>query len=148
MGPRGTSEREESVTHGRQQKDRQASFPLTSRTRAIQCSWLFKPNQLSVPAVVGECTMWWAAIYSNFIFSCHSREIHHLSGSVIAVILYVLPISLNHPHWYCRSGVNSLCVLSLDHPNILTDGGWCGKLQLALTQFDSNLFFTPSLRLC
>lgn len=90
---------------------------LTSRTRAIQ--WPFIPNQLAAPAVVDEWTMWEAAIYSNFIFSWPSREIQHLSVSVIAIISYVsfCVLSLNHPKpswqslmwmvWEVKFGINS-----------------------------------------
>lgn len=112
-GPQGhLSERRECDSWQQQKKNMQESFVLTSRTRAIQHSWPFKLNQLSVPAVVGEWTMWEAAIYSNFIFSCHSREIQHFSVGVIAVVLFASPVSPYHLH--CTVGVNSSCVLCLN----------------------------------
>lgn len=107
MGPRGTSEREERVTHGAA-AERQAGkllFDQQSQSDSVAL-------QTQPAAVEGEWMMWEVAVYSNFIFSCHSREI--LSGSVIAVILYIFPVCPYHPH--CRSGGNSLCVPSINHP--------------------------------
>lgn len=132
------------MTHGRQQEDRQASFLLSSATRAPQSSWPFKPNQLSVPAVVSKWTMWEVAIYSNFISSCHSREIQCLSSCAIAVILYMFPIFPYHP--LCRSGVHSLCVLSLYHPKpkqlTVTDVVTEWMVWEVMVGIDSNSFFS------
>lgn len=132
------------MSHGRKQDDRQASFLLSSETRAPQSYWPFKPNQLSVPAVVGKWTMGEVAIYSNFISSCHSREIQCLSSCVISVILYTFPVFPYDPP--CRSGVNSLCVLSLFHfkPNQLTAADVVTEWMVweARVGTDSNFFFS------